>query len=119
MGYSLLQWLLIATNVWLAVWAFGFAIRPGVALIVLAVLSLAITVPSTPGYIGPVQAAFVFALVPFGVSNELAFAASVFYLVAYWIPVTVVGALFFVSTGLRVGEVRSDVEEAASITGLE
>ena len=114
-----MQWLLIAANVWLAVWAFGLAIPPAVALIVLAVLSLAITVPSTPGYVGVTQAAFVFALVPFGVSNEAAFAASVFYLVTYWIPVTVVGALFFASTGLRVGEVRSDVEETANLSNAE
>ena len=110
LGYSVLQWGLMAAEVWIAMWALGDPISASVALITLAVITLAVTVPSAPGYVGSIQAAFVFALVPFGVTQEAALAGSVFFLVAQWIPVTTIGALFFFFTGLGTSEVRRDVE---------
>ncbi|MEN8132021.1 MAG: lysylphosphatidylglycerol synthase transmembrane domain-containing protein [Pseudomonadota bacterium] len=114
-GYSILQWGIMSVMVWLSLQAFDAFIPPSVTIIVLTVISLAVTVPSAPGYVGAIQAAFVFALVPFGVKQEIAFAASVFFLVAQWIPVTTVGALCFIFTGLRVADVRQDVEKAESV----
>jgi uncharacterized protein (TIRG00374 family) len=111
LGNSLLQWGLIAGQIWLAMWAFDVALGGSVTVIVVAVTALAVAVPSAPGYIGPIQAAFVLALSPFGVAQEAALAGSVFYLVAQWIPVTLVGVVFFTSVGLGVAEVRREVEE--------
>ena len=108
----------MAVMVWLALSAFGTFIPMSVTVIVLTVISLAVTVPTAPGYVGAIQAAFVFALVPFGVKQEVAFASSVFFLVAQWIPVTTVGALFFLFTGLRVADVRHDVEKAESVSDV-
>ncbi len=79
MGYSLLKWLCSGVLIWIALMAYGANVSLGVCLIASAVGALAVTVPSTPGYIGLVQAAFVFVLVPFGVTQEVAFAASVFF----------------------------------------
>ena len=114
-GYSILQWGIMSIMVWLALLAFDTLIPMSVSIIVLTVITLAVTIPSAPGYVGAIQAAFVFALVPFGVKQEIAFAASVFFLVANWVPVTAVGALFFIFTGLRVVEVRQEVEKAESV----
>ena len=50
-------------------------------------------------YVGAIQAAFVFALVPFGIAKDDAVAASVYYLVAQWIPVTLTGMVFFICMG--------------------
>ncbi len=111
-GNSLLQWGLMGFNVWLALFAFGTSVSAPVSLIVLAVLVLAVTIPSAPGYVGAIQAAFVFALSPFGVANETAFAASVFFLVAHWVPVTAVGALCFLTLGLKAAALRRGVEDA-------
>lgn len=108
---SLMQWSLMAAFAWFAIWAFGTVVSPSVAIIVLGVVVLAVTVPNAPGYIGAIQAAFVFALTPFGVSREVAFASSVLFLVAQWVPVTAIGAFYFVGTGLHVAEARRDIEE--------
>jgi uncharacterized protein (TIRG00374 family) len=110
--YSLMQWGMMAVMIWLALWAFGVSIPVSVAFIALAVVMIAVTVPSAPGYIGAIQAAFVFALVPFGVSQEAAFAASVFFLVVQWVPVTLTGVAFFLSSGLKLTQVRRDIDEA-------
>ncbi len=119
LGYSILQWSIMSAMVWLALIAFGTFIPLSVTVIVLTVISLAVTVPSAPGYVGAIQAAFVFALVPFGVTQEIAFASSVFFLVAQWIPVTTVGGLFFLFTGLRVADIRHDVEKAESVSDFD
>ena len=109
LGYSVLQWGLMAAEVWIAMWALGNPITAPVALVALAVITLAVTVPSAPGYVGSIQAAFVFALAPFGITQEAALAGSVFFLVAQWIPVTGIGALLFFFTGLGSAEVRRDI----------
>lgn len=110
---SLVQWGLLAGAAWLSLSAFGESVAPAIAIIVLAASVVAVTLPSAPGYVGAIQAAFVFALRPFGISEEIAFAASVFFLVCQWIPVTAVGAVFFVVTGMATGEVREAVREVA------
>ena len=106
-GNSLVQWVLMATIIWLSLRAFGETIGPAVTVMVLTAAVIAVTLPSAPGYVGAIQAAFVFSLQPFGISAESAFAASVFYLVCQWIPVTATGAVFLLTTGLGVSEIRS------------
>ena len=81
--------------------AMGVSIGPAVTIIVLTATVVAVTLPNAPGYIGALQAAFVFALLPFGISSESAFAGSVFYLVGNWVPVTSVGGLFMLATRSR------------------
>jgi uncharacterized membrane protein YbhN (UPF0104 family) len=78
----------------------------------MAVLALAAAVPNAPGYVGAMQAAYVFTLRPFGISEELAFAASVLFLVCQWLPVTLAGAWYFIAGGLHVDEVRREIEAA-------
>jgi hypothetical protein len=96
--------------VWLSLRAFAEPLPFGVTLVVNAVGALAVTVPAAPGFFGTMQAAFVFALVPFGVAQEVALAASVLYLLAQWVPVTAFGAVCFAATGLRLREVRAETE---------
>lgn len=110
LAYSLLKWATCGGMVWLALLAFGTRIPFGISMIVIAVTALAVTVPTAPGFFGTMQAAFVLALVPFGVPRETALAASVLYLLAQWVPVTLVGGLCFLASGLRMAEVRADTQ---------
>ena len=112
---SLIQWLVMAVMIWLSFRAFDVPVLPGITLIVLAASALAVTVPSAPGYAGAMQAAFVFALTPFGIAGETAFAASVFFMLAQWVPVTLIGAYFFFKSGLKAGELHRDVEYAEGV----
>ncbi len=98
---SVVQWSLMGMCVWLSMAAMSVSIGVAVTLIVLTATVVAVTLPSAPGYVGALQAAFVFTLPPFGVSSESAFAGSVFFLAANWLPVTLVGALFALTARLR------------------
>ena len=98
---SIVQWSVMSVCVWLSMAAMGVHIGPAITIIVLTATVVAVTLPSAPGYVGALQAAFVFALQPFGVSAESAFAGSVFYLVGNWIPITLVGGLFVLASRIR------------------
>ena len=110
LAISLLRWASCGAMIWLALWAFDTPISLPVALIVNAVAALAVTVPTAPGFFGTMQAVFVFALAPFGISQEVALAASVFYLISQWFPVTLTGAAFFIATGFDAKEVAEAAE---------
>ncbi len=88
---SLSQWALAAAMIWLSLAALGQSIPPAVAIITVTATVFAAMLPSAPGYVGAMQAAFVVTLTPFGVSREMALASSAIYTVAQWIPVTALG----------------------------
>ena len=111
LAYSLLKWLSSGAIVWLSLLAFDTRISLPVSMIVIAVSAVALTVPSAPGFFGSMQAAYVFALLPFGVSREIALAASVLALVFQWLTVTLFGGVCFAATGLRYREVRAQAEQ--------
>lgn len=113
---SLLKWMLNCVVIWYSLDAYGSVVSMEITAILLAVLSLASAVPNAPGFVGATQVAFVFALRPFGVGEEIAFAASVLYLVSQWIPVTVIGAFYFIVGGLEVAEIRREVEEVEDVS---
>lgn len=94
---SITRWGLAALLTWLCVYAYGDSIAPELAMVVIGVTALAVSLPSVPGFVGPIQAAFVFALTPFGVSQESALAASILFLLGHWVPVTLVGTLMLAS----------------------
>jgi len=107
---SLAQWLCMAGIIWSSLHAFGASAPFAVSLIVLAAVILAVSIPGAPGYIGSIQVAFLIALSPFGIDENTAFAASVFFLAVPWIVVTFVGVCCFVFWDLRLADVRRDVE---------
>ncbi len=109
---SFLKWIFMAGIIWFSLYAYGQTIPLELAFIVLGVITLAITVPNAPGFIGAIQAAFVFALKPFGISEEIAFASSLLFLIGQWLPITVLGAFYFIAGGLDLAEVRKEVEDA-------
>ncbi|GMQ96291.1 MAG: lysylphosphatidylglycerol synthase transmembrane domain-containing protein [Gammaproteobacteria bacterium] len=98
---SVIQWSLMGVCVWMSMAAIGVIVGPAVTIIVLTATVVAVTLPNAPGYVGALQAAFVFALQPFGVPSESAFAASVFYLVVNWVPITGIGGLLMWATRWR------------------
>ncbi|MCG6941961.1 MAG: flippase-like domain-containing protein [Thiohalocapsa sp.] len=114
-GYSIGRWLLAVALAWLSIYAYAGAVPLPVAMITIGITAFAVALPSAPGFVGPMQAAFVFALTPFGIEHEAALAASVLFLLGHWIPVTAVGALFLASRHLSFREVAARAEANAPL----
>lgn len=106
---SILRWLLAGVLAWLCVYAFREAIAPELALVVIGVTAVAVSLPSVPGFVGPIQAAFVFALTPFGISTETALAASILFLLGHWVPVTLAGTVMLAAQHLSLGRLEREI----------
>jgi uncharacterized protein (TIRG00374 family) len=109
-GYSIGRWLLAVVLAWLAVYAYAGPIAIPLAMATIGITAFAVALPSAPGFVGPMQAAFVFALTPFGVDREAALAASLLFLLGHWLPVTAVGALFLARRHLSFRELAARAE---------
>lgn len=94
LGISILQWGLMGICVWLSVVALSLDVPIAATAVLLVFVVVAVTIPSSPGYIGSIQLAFALALAPFGVSVEAALAASVFYHLLAYVTVILLGAVY-------------------------
>jgi hypothetical protein len=91
---SVAQWLVMAAGFVCAFQAFGTGLPPAAALVLLAVVTFAVLLPSAPGYVGTLQAAFVFTAGAFGIDDATAFSASLFFHVLSWGGVNLLGLVF-------------------------
>ena len=101
---SLLQWILNGLIAWIALWAFGVPVIPTDGLIVTTVVAIAVMVPSTPGYFGVMQLAFRVSLMAMAidVDQSQVLAASLYYHVSVYIPVTALGLFYLYRQGLSL-----------------
>ena len=102
LAYSVVQWIFMWGCVWASLDAFSLDVPIAGALAVLAAAVIGMMLPSGPGYIGTFQLAFTLTLAPFGVSNADALAASLFYQVMLWIPLSLAGLVCLRRTDLRL-----------------
>jgi uncharacterized protein (TIRG00374 family) len=96
-------WTLEACAVALVLGAVGISLTFGGFLLVYSLSALAVTLPSGPGSIGPYQYAFVLGLGAFGVSEEVALAASVAVQLGLFGPLVAVGLVLLLVEQTRAG----------------
>ena len=97
--------------IYVALWSFGIDVQPMAAAIVLGVVAIGVTVPSSPGYFGVVNVCFVVVLKLFLDDDTTVFSASIYYHMAQYIPVTLLGLYFFNRSGLHVADVQHESEQ--------
>ena len=91
---SLGLWLLVALSIWTALHAAHLDLPLTAAWTVLAFLGLGVSLPSSPGFVGVVQAATVLALALFSVPRVEALSFSLLFHASQFIPVTAAGVLY-------------------------
>ncbi|MBX7219611.1 MAG: flippase-like domain-containing protein [Blastocatellia bacterium] len=80
-------------------------------LFVMCMVNLAAMLPSAPGLVGTYQASCVFALHYFGIEREQALAFSIVSHIVWYVPLTLVGLIFFVQDKLSWKQLSDDSEE--------
>lgn len=103
--WSVLHWIAILVTIRIACAAVGVTVDYPTATYLLVLLTLAVSVPSTPGFVGVIEYSFVLGLGTFGVDPDRALAAAVFYHVLNWISVTAVGTVFLHRASLTWREI--------------
>ncbi|OYW19232.1 MAG: hypothetical protein B7Z55_09255 [Planctomycetales bacterium 12-60-4] len=111
MASSLAQWAINGLQMHIALWSFGVEVSPLVSCILLGVTAFGVTVPSSPGFFGVIQACFMLVLTLFCKDQAAIFGASIYFHLSQYIPVTLVGLLFFSLTGMRLADVEAQAEK--------
>lgn len=109
---SIVQWVLNVVTIQLSFFAFDIKQPTSVAAIVMGVVAFGVTLPSTPGFFGVIQAAFRYSLEPFGVAPTDAVASSVYYQIVSWVAVTAVGFYYLHKTGMKLTQLERVAEES-------
>lgn len=110
---SVAQWAINGLTAYCAVLSFGQSLPLLASFFVIFIIAIGVTVPSTPGFFGVVQYCFWLGVRPFGVDQADAFAASVYYHLSQYIPVTLVGLYFLSRSGLKLTQVEQAAEQTA------
>jgi len=83
------------------------------ALVLLITISLAIMMPSTPGYIGVVQYACTKSLALFGVGEDASLAFSFLYQASQFVPITLVGIYYLWKENVSLADLSRGEKDAA------
>jgi len=121
---SIVIWLAETVKYWFVLHAFpelfnNPQITFFVLMIMTAVVNLATTVPSAPGYIGTFDGPGIKVLTTFGANPDLAAGYTLVLHAALWLPITLLGAFYLVRQGLswRSFDEASKVVEAQQTEG--
>lgn len=109
---SLLQWSCNCLMIYISLRSFGINIPFSATLILLGVLVFAVTIPSSPGFFGLIQAAFVGTLELFSVTEGSAFAASIYYHLLQYVVVTTVGLICLTRSGFSLSQIQRESEQS-------
>ncbi|HEU4328763.1 MAG TPA: lysylphosphatidylglycerol synthase transmembrane domain-containing protein [Roseiflexaceae bacterium] len=109
---SALIWLTETAKYWVVMHAFpGMDVPFTVLMLMTAVVNLATTLPSSPGYVGTFDVPGIAVLTAYGVPQALATGYTLVLHVALWLPITVLGALFMLFERIGWGDFGRAVEE--------
>ena len=102
--WALLHWLLNAFAFWLAFRAVGITAPFATALFLQGLIAIGVALPVAPGFFGAFELAGQLGLGVYGVEPSLAATWAISFHVLSFIPITVIGALYFARAGLSFGE---------------
>lgn len=98
---TVLIWLLETAKYWFVMHAFGFSVSFFGLMLMNGIVNLATTLPSAPGYVGTFDAPGIAVLMAYGVPGELAAGYTLVLHAALWLPITLLGAYFYLRQPLR------------------
>jgi uncharacterized protein (TIRG00374 family) len=100
LALSLFMWGMMVLCVHFSIAAIEVSVGFSAAIVTLVITTVGLMLPTSPGFVGTIQACFLLALTPFEVSPESAVAASVFYNVLITGPPLLL-AVFYILRGFR------------------
>jgi len=91
---SVVIWLTETVKYWFVMHGFGFSVPFYALMLMAAVVNLATTVPSAPGYVGTFDGPGIAVLVGFGVAAATAAGYTLVLHAALWFPITLLGVYY-------------------------
>jgi uncharacterized protein (TIRG00374 family) len=104
---SLAIWLVNVAGLQAMFVAFSLPLPVHAAFLLLAVIAVALVLPSAPGYVGTFQVGTVAGLALFSVPEAIALSLSLVFHAVNYVPITVVGLAYLSAMKLTLGELRA------------
>ena len=117
--WTALHWLLAAFSFWLGFRAVGIPAPFSAALLVQGVIAVGVALPSAPGFFGVFEVAALAGLALYGVGTDKAVSWALGYHILTFIPITVIGAVYFARLGLHLGQFGKAGGDAPAEAGGE
>jgi uncharacterized membrane protein YbhN (UPF0104 family) len=111
---TVLIWLLFALSIWTGLRAAHLDLPLAASWTVLAFLGLGVSLPSSPGYVGVVQAATVLALALFSVPRTEALSFSLLIHASQFVPVTLYGIILLLVEHVSLSDATRTTEASAA-----
>jgi uncharacterized protein (TIRG00374 family) len=112
-AWTLAHWLLNAFAFWVGFEAVGIHVSFSAAMFIQGIIAIGVALPSAPGFFGVFEVAAKAGLAVYGVGSDRAVAWAIGYHILSFIPITVIGAVYFARLGLRMGELQKASEQKA------
>lgn len=110
-AWTLAHWLISGLGTWLGFLAVGIDLPFSAALFVQTVTAFGVALPSAPGFFGVFEAIAVLTLAVYGVSAALATSWAIGFHILTFIPITLMGAYYFVHLGMHFRDLRAAPEQ--------
>ena len=106
-GWTVLHWLCNAFAFWVAFRAVGISAPFSAALFLQGVIAIGVAAPQAPGFFGVFELFGKEGLGLYGVPPDAAVTWAIGFHVLSYLPITVIGAWYFIRAGLSMGEISS------------
>ncbi|AHG90506.1 Lysylphosphatidylglycerol synthetase/glycosyltransferase AglD [Gemmatirosa kalamazoonensis] len=108
--WTLVHWIVQVASIWIGFFALGIRVPFGAALLLNGVSSFASVLPAAPGFFGQFELSSKLSLRVYGVRDTLAVGWALGYHVLTFIPITIVGAVYFARLGFSLRELTASGE---------
>lgn len=105
---SLLIWFILGVSNYFVLLALGFDLPLEASFVVLVVVSLMISIPSSPGYVGVFHVGVQISLRIYGLTDAQALAVAIILHAAQYIPITLIGLYYLRKEHLTLSKVGGD-----------
>ena len=104
LGWTIIHWLVNALAFWLAFRAVGIGAPFSAALFLQGIIAIGVAVPQAPGFFGAFEGFGKVGLAVYGVPADQAITWAIGFHFLSYVPITVIGAWYFVRAGLSMGD---------------
>jgi glycosyltransferase 2 family protein len=110
--WALLHWLVNALAFWMGFKALGIDVPFSAANFLQGIIAIGVALPSSPGFFGVFEYFASVGLAVYGVPNDKAVAWAIGFHVLSFIPITVIGLVYFARMGLHFSDFKTPSADA-------
>ena len=110
-GISIFIWIAEAGIYVVCQQAFGLSVPFSGAILVMAVLTLGLTAPSGPGFVGVFEGLVVAGVALYGVEPNAGLAFAIAMHLIHYVPVTLIGVIYVWRTGLQLRQLGAEASQ--------